>query len=102
MSEEYALMPTAHILQLQVRGQSQRAYMNNAKVFMQWLEQERLSLEQIDYDAMIRYHAHLLNTYAKATAARRFVVARRLLEVAVKRKVLKENPAKDVVSKIRV
>src|SRR5436305_1776403 len=102
MSEEYALMPTAHILQLQVRGQSQRAYMSDAKVFMEWLEQEGLTLEQIDYDAVIRYHAHLLRTYAKATAARRFVVARRLLDVAVKRKVIEENPAKEFVSKIRM
>ena len=89
MNTEHALMPTAHILQLQVRGQSQRAYMSDAKVFMEWLEQEGLDLEHIDYDAVIRYHAHLLASYAKATAARRFVVARRLLDVAVKRKVLK-------------
>ncbi len=102
MIEEHALMPTAHILQLQVRGQSQRAYMSDAKVFMEWLEREGLDLSQIDYDAVIRYHAHLLQTYAKATAARRFVVARRLLDVAVKRRVIAENPAKDVVSKIRM
>jgi integrase/recombinase XerD len=102
MIEEHALMPTAHILQLQVRGQSQRAYMSDARVFMEWLEQEGLDLSQIDYDAVIRYHAHLLSTYAKATAARRFVVARRLLEVAVKRHVIADNPAKDFKSKIRV
>jgi integrase/recombinase XerD len=102
MLEEHALMSTAHILQLQVRGQSQRAYMSDARVFMEWLEQEGLDLSQIDYDAVIRYHAHLLQTYAKATAARRFVVARRLLDVAVKRRVIAENPAKDVVSKIRM
>ena len=102
MNTEHALMPTAHILQLQVRGQSQRAYMSDALVFMKWLTEEGLSLEQIDYDAVIRYHAHLLGTYAKATAARRFVVARRLLDVAVKRKVIAENPAKDFVSKIRM
>ena len=50
---------------------------------------------------MLRYHAHLLSTYAKATAARRFVVARRLLDVAVKKGVIDSNPASDVVSKIR-
>src|SRR6266516_2397209 len=102
MLEEHALMSTARTLQLPVRGQSQRASMSDARVFMQWLEAEGLSLEQIDYDTVIRYHAHLLSTYAKATAARRFVVARRLLDVAVKRKVIAENPAKDIVSRIRL
>lgn len=84
MIEEHALMPTARTLQLTVRGQSQRAYMSDARVFMGWLEQEGIDFSQIDYDAVIRCHAHLLSTYAKATAARRFVVARRLLDVAVK------------------
>jgi hypothetical protein len=42
MNTEHALMPTARILQLEVRGQSQRAYMSDAKVFMEWLEQEGL------------------------------------------------------------
>jgi site-specific recombinase XerD len=102
MSEGHALLPTAHILQLQVRGQSQRAYMSDSRVFMEWLEQEGLDLAQINYDAVVLYHAHLLNSYAKATAARRFVVARRLLDVAVKRKVIAENPAKDIVSRIRM
>jgi site-specific recombinase XerD len=101
IEQEHALMPTARTLQLTVRGQSQRAYMSDARVFMEWLDTEGLTLDMIDYDAVIRYHAHLLQTYAKATAARRFVVARRLLDVAVKRKVLSENPAKEVVSHIR-
>ncbi len=102
METEHALMPTAHILQLTVRGQSQRAYMSDAKVFMRWLEAEDIAYSEIDYDAVVRYHAHLLQNYAKATAARRFVVARRLLDEAVKRKVIVENPAKEITSHIRM
>ncbi len=101
MLEEHALMPTANILQLTVRGQSQRAYMSDARVFMRWLESEGIAYSEIDYDAAVRYHAYLLNTYSKATAARRFVVARRLLDEAVNRKVITENPARKIVSKIR-
>lgn len=103
IEQEHALMTTARTLQLTVDSpRSQRAYMSDAKVFIQWLEAEGLALEQIDYDNVIRYHAHLIRTYAKATAARRFVVARRLLDVAVKRKVITENPAKEIVSRIRL
>lgn len=102
IEQEHALMPTARILQLTVRGQSQRAYLSDARVFMKWLEEEGIAYSQIDYDTVVRYHAHLLNTYAKATAARRFVVARRLLDEAVKRKVIDTNPAKDITSHIRI
>lgn len=102
MKTEHALMPAARTLQLEVQGQSQRAYMSDAKVFTAWLDQEGITLPMIDYDAVVRYHAHLLASYAKATAARRFVVARRLLDVAVKRRVIAENPAKEFVSRIRL
>ena len=96
------MMPVARTLQLEVQGQSQRAYLSDARAFMRWLDTEGITLDMIDYDAVVRYHAHLLQTYAKATAARRFVVARRLLEVAVKRHVIDENPAKEYKSSIRL
>ncbi len=103
MGTELALLDVARTLQLEVHSQeSQRAYKGDVLVFKEWLEQEGLGdLSQVEYDTMLRYHAHLLTTYAKATAARRFVVARRLLEVAVKRKVIEENPAASIRSKIR-
>jgi hypothetical protein len=53
MIEEHALMPTARTLQITVRGQSQRAYMSDARVFMDWLEQEGITLDMIDYDAVM-------------------------------------------------
>jgi len=51
---------------------------------------------------MIRYHAFLQDTFVKAMAARRFVVERRSLEVAVKRGLLLDNLAKDIKFKIRI
>lgn len=102
MNTQTALLDVAGTLQLEVHSpQSQTAYLSDTKVFIKWLKDERIELEAIDYETVLRYHAHLLSKYAKATAARRFVVARRLLEVAVKRKVIDENPAADIVSKIR-
>jgi site-specific recombinase XerD len=102
MSVEFALLNVAQTLQMEVYSkQSQDAYLSDTKVFIRWLDGEGIELEAIDYDAMLRYHAYLLANFAKATAARRFVVARRLLDVAVKKGVIKSNPASDVVSKIR-
>jgi integrase/recombinase XerD len=96
------LPSVSNTLQLEVHSpESKRAYKGDVAVFKDWLDEQGLDLAQVDYDTMLRYHAHLLETYAKATAARRFVVARRLLAVAVKRKVIEENPAAEIKSKIR-
>lgn len=102
MATETALEAVAETLQLTVRGQSQRAYMSDALVFRDWLSEQGIDWRHVDYDVMVRYHAHLLDTYAKATARRRFVVARRLLDVAVKKHLLESNPAKEITSKIRL
>jgi len=102
MSTETALLKVAETLQLEVYSkQSQDAYLSKTKIFIKWMENEGIELEALDYEEMLRYHAHLLSTYTKATAARRFVVARRLLNVTVKKGVINSNPASEVVSKIR-
>jgi hypothetical protein len=62
----------------------------------------RHTIDCKDYDAMIRYHAFLQDTFVKAMAARQFVVERRSLEVAVKRGLLLDNLAKDIKFKIRI
>src|SRR5260370_28146169 len=92
----------AQTLQYEVSGQSARAYAGDTRVFKAWLDAQGMDIAQVDYDAVVRYHSYLLSTYAKATAARRFVVMRRLLEVAVKRGLIPHNPAADVKSKIRI
>jgi len=100
--QEDILEQAARTLGYEVSGQSVRAYAGDTRVFKAWLDAQGMDIAQVDYDAVVRYHAYLLSTYAKATAARRFVVMRRLLEVAVKRGLLPHNPAADVKSKIRI
>lgn len=102
MQEVTTLLSAADTLQLEVRGQSQRAYRSDVKLFKQWLDEQGIALEGIDYDVMVRYRAFLLGTYAKSTAARRLVVARRLLDVAVRKHLIASNPAKEIKSKITI
>ncbi len=85
---EDAIGASSDTLQLQVNGQSRRAYQGDVLVFRGWLDAHHIEPSQIDYEVAVRYHAHLLDTYSKSTAARRFVVARRVLEVAAKRGVV--------------
>lgn len=94
---EDALTQAASTLQLEMfSANSKRAYTSDTLVFRRWLDSQGVAIQAIDYDTMLRYHAYLLEHYSKATAARRFVVARRLLEVAVKKQLLADNPAADV------
>jgi integrase/recombinase XerC len=50
---------------------------------------------------MLLYKNYLLNTYAKATAVKRFIIARRVLQVAVRLKIIAENPADGIKTHIR-
>jgi site-specific recombinase XerD len=76
---------------------SRRQYQSDAKHFALWLSQHNLTLATINRDAIIEYRSHLADTYpVAATASRLLVVAKRLLDEAVKRGVLSANPASDI------
>ncbi len=92
----------ADTLQLGVNGQSKRAYASDVRIFVRWLEENFIATDSINYSVMMRYHSYLLETYSSATAARRWVVVRRLLHEAVKLGFLRENPAEKVEQKIKV
>jgi integrase/recombinase XerD len=91
------LEATFHALAGQLATSSRRQYQSDAKHFALWLAEHNLTLDKINRDAMIEYRAHLAETYpVAATASRLLVVAKRLLDEAVKREVLTANPASDI------
>jgi site-specific recombinase XerD len=91
------LEATFQALAGQLAASSRRQYQSDAKHFAIWLSQRGLSLAKINRDAMIEYRLHLADTYpVAATASRMLVVAKRLLDEAVKRGVLSANPASDI------
>lgn len=99
---EQAIADTATSLLLQLESShSQRCYAGDIRIFLDWLAGAYLSLTEISEDDMYRYYQHLRATYASATAERRFVVARRFLGVAVKKKFLDANPAQDIKVKAK-
>ncbi len=80
----------------QLSPRSQRVYRHDAKVFAAWLHENDMSIDVLDRGGMIAYREYLMNSYAKATAARMLSVARRLLEEAVYAQRIKVNPAKGI------
>lgn len=93
LPEQTTFLETAEILRLQVNGQSRRAYQTDALIFQRWLQDQGIfDLRTITYDTIVQYHAYLFESYASSTAGRRFVVMRRLLEVAVDRGLLEKSP----------
>jgi integrase/recombinase XerD len=75
---------------------TRRAYAKDAQEFTNWVAQESLSLETLTKGDILRYRRFLVEHFAKATAARKLVVARKFLEEAVERGILTHNPAHKV------
>lgn len=80
----------------QLAPTSRRVYTQDAKHFAAWLNVQGLSPHTLTRSDMVSYRKHLAERYAKATANRMFVVARRLLDEHVKNGHLKSNPAETV------
>jgi integrase/recombinase XerD len=70
--------------------------MYDAKHFAAWLTARNLDLGSVRRPDIIEYRRHLGEIYARSTASRMLIVARRLLAEAVLRGDLATNPAADV------
>jgi len=91
------LEATFHALAGQLAVSSRRQYQSDARHFARWLAERELTLDKISRDDIIEYRRHLAENYpVAATASRLLVVAKRLLEEAVKRGTLATNPASDI------
>ncbi len=80
----------------QISARSQRIYRHDAKVFASFLLDQGLTggtLHLLTRSHLIAYRKYLGESYAKATAARMFSVARRILQEYVHRGTLATNPA---------
>jgi site-specific recombinase XerD len=95
-----ALSPTMTLDITDVTGQistrSERIYRHDAEVFARFLLDQGLTantLSLLSRSHLIAYRKYLGDTYAKATAARMFSVARRILQEYVYRGTLPTNPA---------
>lgn len=80
----------------QLSDKSRRIYLSDAKHFAAWLTGRGLDLATVQRSDIIEYRRHLGEAYARSTAARMLIVARRLLAEAVLRGDLPANPAADV------
>lgn len=80
----------------QLSNSSGRIYRHDAEVFACWMRDQGLTLGTLHLltrSYLIAYRKYLGETYAKATAARMFSVARRILQEYVYRGELPTNPA---------
>ncbi len=80
----------------QLAPSSRRIYLSDAKHFATWLSAHGLNLLTVDRTSMIIYRQYLADKYAKRTASRMFITARRLLDEAVKSGVLGANVASSI------
>jgi integrase/recombinase XerD len=77
----------------QLMPSSRRGYRIDAEQFSAWMLERGLTPETLTRSDMIAYRAYLQATYRKATAERKLVVARRILDELVIREVLPKSPA---------
>jgi site-specific recombinase XerD len=75
---------------------TRKAYRFDAGLFLNWLQVQNLSLIALNRSDLERYQVWLKERYCVNTAARKYVVARRLLEEATERGILLHNPASTV------
>lgn len=80
----------------QLAPSSRRMYRIDAEQFAAWMIERGLTPKTLTRSDMIAYRAYLQEAYRKATAERKLVVARRLLEELVIGEVLPKNPAHQV------
>jgi len=80
----------------QLAPASRRMYRIDAEQFAAWMLERGLTPKTLTRSDMIAYRAYLQETYRKATAERKLVVARRLLEELVIGEVLARSPAYQV------
>jgi len=90
------LEATIHNVAGQLAPTSRKTYSYDAKHFAFWMADHGFTIHALSQDDLVAYRAHLVETYAKATASRMWVVARRLLDEAVQRQVLAKNPAEGI------
>jgi site-specific recombinase XerD len=80
-----------------VAASTRRIYLGDATQFANWLKEKDFSLETLNFEQLSEYRALLDGLYQrKPTAARKLVVVRRLLEVAVILKLRNDNPAREL------
>jgi len=79
-----------------VAASSSRVYEQAARQFLTWLSVNNLDIQTCTYETLSEYRAYLADNNAKATAGRKLVVARRLLDVAVILHLRLDNPLKQV------
>lgn len=75
---------------------TRKAYRQDANLFLGWLTSENLRLPQLKRTEMESYVRWLGDRYKPNAAARKFVVARQLLEVAYEQGLCSTNPARKV------
>ena len=90
------LAATMHNVAGQLAPTSRKTYTIDAKHFAQWMADRSLSVFSLGRDELVEYRKYLAEKYAQSTASRMWAVARRLLDEAVQRGLLANNPAEGI------
>lgn len=77
----------------QLSANTRKAYKHDADQFLGWLSQHDLTLAALTQADMMQYRRYLADGFAPTSAARKLVVARRLLQEAITRGLLSHNSA---------
>jgi integrase/recombinase XerD len=80
----------------QLSPHSRKAYRQDATQFVNWMGEQSLTLTTLDPSHIWEYRRYLSDKFALNSAARKLIVARKLLEEALARGLLTYNPAQGV------
>ena len=98
--KEIVLAPPLAATMQNIAGQlaptSRKTYTVDAKHLAQWMADQNLSLFSLSRDELVAYRTYLAEQYAQSTASRMWAVARRLLDEAVQRGLLANNPVEGI------
>ncbi len=80
----------------QLSVHTREAYLADAQQFLSWLTYQQLQFANLSQSDIWQYRRYLSDHFAKSSAARKLVVARKLLDEAVTRGLIAYNPARIV------
>lgn len=84
------------LVDTKLAANTRKAYRKDAYQLLNWLVEQQINLVDLTQTDILNYRRYLCENFAKASAARKLVVARRLLSEAVERNLIPTNPAQHI------
>lgn len=96
LASKYLTATLESLVARQLSSHTRKAYRQDAQQFYTWLEQTELDLITLAAADFWQYRRYLADTFARTTAARKLIVARKLLQEAVERGLRQDNPGQNI------